>query len=246
MGLKYGQKRGPYATGRFATAVAVLGCTADIIERRAAVALVLAVMLLWASFPGTVGAADRASDHEKRGHRWITEVGWFAGYGSGAHIYEGHYDTLLLVAHIGSNVNRFIPALERHRGALSLFLEPQFNPVLRRSEYEFGLGIGVQYTYALTEWLSPYLLLATGPHYISIDTETQAKGFNFSNAAGIGFYIPLNKNAAVNCGYRLRHVSNADLKEPNGGIDNHVGLLGVSFFFSDRIRTGSASSIDVR
>ncbi len=192
--------------------------------------LLIGAVLLLATVPGTVKAGEILGSAQQAEHRWITEAGFITGYGRGS-IDEGGYKTLLLIAHIGADINRFIPALRHHRGVLSFFLEPQFNPVLTPSESEFGLGVGLQYAYPLTEWISPYFLVVTGPHYISVDTTTQAEGFNFSSAAGIGLYISLTKNIALNCGYRYRHISNADLKLPNGGINSHIGLLGVSFFF---------------
>jgi lipid A 3-O-deacylase len=192
--------------------------------------LMFGTVLLLAAVPGASSAADEKGDAKQAKQRWISEIGFISGYGNGS-IDEGNYKTLLLIAHLGADINRFIPALRHHRGTLSFFLEPQFNPVLKPSDIEFGLGIGFQYTYPLTESISPYLLLMTGPHYISVDTTTQAEGFNFSDAVGVGVYLSLTKNIALNCGYRYRHVSNADLKLPNGGINSHIGLLGISFFF---------------
>jgi lipid A 3-O-deacylase len=192
--------------------------------------LLIGAVLLLASIPGVTRAAEEIGDTHRANHRWISEAGFISGYGNGS-IDEGNYKTLMLIAHIGTDINRFIPALRHHKGILSFFLEPQFNPVLTPSESEFGLGIGFQYAYPLTESISPYFLLMTGPHYISADTTTQSEGFNFATAAGVGFYFSLAKNIALNCGYRYRHVSNAELRQPNGGINSHIGLLGVSFFF---------------
>ena len=64
-----------------------------------------------------------------------------------------------------------------------------------------------------------------------LNTTTQANGFAFSSAAGARFYLLLTRNIPLNCGHRYRHMSNADLKLSNGGINSHIGLLGVSFFF---------------
>lgn len=193
-------------------------------------ALLIGVALLLATFPGTVKAGEILGPAQQAERRWITEAGFISGYGRGS-VDEGSYKTLLMIAHFGADINRFIPALRNHRGVFSFFLEPQVNPALQQSDIEFGLGMGFQYTYPLTESISPYFLLLTGPHYISVNTTTQANGFNFSTAAGAGFYLLLTRNIALNCGYRYRHMSNADLKLPNGGINSHIGLLGVSFFF---------------
>jgi lipid A 3-O-deacylase len=192
-------------------------------------ALVIAAFMLLAAFPGAVPAEDRW-DANRANHRWISEAGFITGYGN-ASIDEGSYKTLLLIAHIGAGINRFIPALRDHRGALSFFLEPQINPALQQSDIEAGLGIGFQYAYPVTESIAPYVLVMTGPHYISVDTTAQAEGLNFASAAGVGFYLSLTPHIALNCGYRYRHISNANLKQPNGGINSHIGLLGLSFFF---------------
>ncbi len=193
-------------------------------------AAVVGAVLLLAAFSGAAPAAQGEDGAARANGRWISEAGFIGGYGT-APIDEGRYKTALLIAHIGMDVNRFLPGLRGHRGTLSLFLEPQFNPVLKPSAVEFGLGIGLQYAYPLTERISPYILLVTGPHYITVDTTTQADGFSFSNAIGVGFYLTLTKGVALNCGYRRRHVSNAELRQPNSGIDSDIGLLGVSFFF---------------
>jgi hypothetical protein len=50
-------------------------------------------------------------------------------------------------------------------------------------------------------------------------------------AVGAGFYLSLTRKVALNLGYRYRHISNADIKKPNDGIDSHIGLLGLSYFF---------------
>jgi hypothetical protein len=36
---------------------------------------------------------------------------------------------------------------------------------------------------------------------------------------------------AFSAEYRRRHVSNAGIKQPNGGIDSNVYLFGVSYYF---------------
>jgi opacity protein-like surface antigen len=111
-------------------------------------------------------------------------------------------------------------------------LEPQFNLVLKPAkETEFGLGIGLQYAYPVMDRISPYVLVVSGPHYISYDSITQAGGFNFSSAIGAGVYISLTREMALNLGYRYRHVSNGDLKKPNEGIDSHLAMVGLSLFF---------------
>jgi lipid A 3-O-deacylase len=193
--------------------------------------LVLSLVLFAAAIPGIAIAAEEKGDAIHVGGSWLTEAGFIIGYGD-ASLDESVYRTLLIIGHLAKDITNFIPALKDHRGTLTFFLEPQFNAILKPAgESEFGLGIGFQYAYPVTERISPYILVVTGPHYISIDSITQADGFNFSSAIGAGIYLSLTKNVALNLGYRHRHVSNADIKKPNEGIDSEIGLMGLSFFF---------------
>ena len=93
------------------------------------------------------------------------------------------------------------------------------------------MGIGLKYMYPVTDRISPYIMGSVGPHYISVQTEKQASGFIFADTIGAGIYYFLDRKSALNIGYRFRHVSNADLKSPNGGIDTQIGTIGYSVFF---------------
>jgi lipid A 3-O-deacylase len=83
----------------------------------------------------------------------------------------------------------------------------------------------------LTENISAYMMIAWGTHYIFAVTQKQANGFIFSDTRGAGFSFFLTKKSMVSVGYRWRHLSNADLKSPNRGINNHFGLIGYSILF---------------
>lgn len=158
------------------------------------------------------------------------EAGFITGYGGGG-MCDGSYEPLLLILHLGYTVKEYSFKSGR-TGRLSLFLEPQYNPVFRpRSEYEFGLGFGIKYMHSLTQRLDAYVLAAAGPHYISLQSNDQATGFIFSNTFSAGFYYFLKPNLAVDAGYRLRHISNAGTRRPNIGIDTHFGAIGISWFF---------------
>jgi lipid A 3-O-deacylase len=207
--------------------IAVVSAVAN---RLTQLALILTMMLFAAAIPCVAMAAEERGD----GHAaasWITEAGFIAGYGD-ASLDEGVYRTLLLMGHIAKDITHLSSTLKKHKGTLSFFLEPQFNFVLKPAgDVEFGLGIGLQYGYPITERISPYILVVSGPHFISVDSITQASGFNFSTAIGAGIYLSLTKNVALNTGYRHRHVSNADIRKPNEGIDSDIALLGLSYFF---------------
>jgi hypothetical protein len=194
-------------------------------------ALALILVLFLTVSPGAAMAAEAKGDGKGVGGSWFTEAGFIGGYGD-ASLDEGVYRTLLMMGHLAKDITHLIPVLKDHRGRFSFFLEPQFNYILKPAgEIEFGLGIGFQYAYPVTERISPYILVVSGPQVISIDSITQANGLNFSSAFGVGIYLSLTKDTALNLGYRHRHVSNAELNKPNEGIDSEIGLLGLSYFF---------------
>jgi lipid A 3-O-deacylase len=193
--------------------------------------LMLTMVLFLTVIPGATMAADEKGDGKRAGGPWLTEAGFISGYGD-ASLDEGVYRVVLLMGHFAKDITHFIPVLKDHRGRLSFFLEPQFNYVLKPAgDIEFGLGIGFQYAYPVWERISPYILVVSGPQDISVNSSTQANGLNFSSAIGVGVYFSLTKNMALNLGYRHRHVSNADTKKPNEGIDSELGILGLSYFF---------------
>jgi lipid A 3-O-deacylase len=180
----------------------------------------------------TIGVADEKSDKGERSKTpLISELGLISGYGKGS-VYEGSYQVIPFILHIGIDAKIFFSNLVGHKGTLAFIIEPQLNRVMEpEKDIEFGIGVGVQYFYPLTERFSPYIVGVAGPHYINLATETQARGFIFSCTVGTGSYFFLTKDIALNIGYRLRHMSNAYTRSPNYGIDNNFAIAGLSVFF---------------
>ena len=145
---------------------------------------------------------------------------------------EGDYNPILLIWHLGSDLKRYLAPLNEHKGTLSFILEPQVNPAFNpRTDIEFGVGVGLKYAYPVTEKISPYIMGTVGPHFFTLKNEDQATGFVFANTFGAGLYFYLDKKSAINLGYRYRHISNAGIKDPNGGINTQFGVIGYSIFF---------------
>jgi|AntRauTorckE5430_2_1112549.scaffolds.fasta_scaffold05439_2 hypothetical protein len=117
-------------------------------------------------------------------------------------------------------------------GPVSVYAEGQLvyadTPMAPGAAYEAGLNMGFRYQAQLTEhWLFG-AAIGSGPHYISLNTESQAPGFIFSDNFELGFsYLPPNKDWGINLRARFRHISNAGFKYPNLGLDNLFVILGV-------------------
>lgn len=163
----------------------------------------------------------------------ISEVAFYTGFGVGqdkGNIPEGTYRPLFFIGRVA------IDLIQKHtsnRFRYQLFLEPQFNKVLIGSlrnpvnnDFEYGLNIGFQHLFTISPRIVINTFISTGPHYISVDTRSQANGFIFSDNFGIGCYFFLYRDFAVNVGFRLRHMSNAQLKMPNSGINTYNFMIG--------------------
>jgi len=189
------------------------------------IAIALSALAVLATAPAAL-AADGKPSPVLHKDSFLTEIGFITGIGYST-VSEGDYLPVPLIVHLGADMKRWFPSLANNRGVLTAFLEPQFNPVFGYdTSIEAGAGIGLKYRYPLSDVLSVYGLLSTGFLFITGNTVDQASGFNFSHAVGVGMNIYIMPGAALDLGFRARHVSNAGLREPNCGIDAYFGTIG--------------------
>lgn len=93
---------------------------------------------------------------------------------------------------------------------------------------EFGVNIGFAFTrYFDAGTTGLYIMAGAGPHYVSGVPERQAPGFIFSDNVALGFTRLLSDRLALDLSAGFRHISNASLKRPNGGVNNLVVMGGV-------------------
>jgi hypothetical protein len=118
---------------------------------------------------------------------------------------------------------------------LAWYAEPQFNFVKGdytkkgSLDYEFGLNLGIRNYVKINEGFYFYQMLGSGPHYISAKVGRQASGFIFSDNLALGTFLRLNqKGLFLNFQYVQRHISNAGLKDPNGGVNSYNFVIGLS------------------
>lgn len=121
-------------------------------------------------------------------------------------------------------------------GPFSIYNEMQFtqafNPIKNLVDYEFGLNAGLKYHLGLTPTFEINASIASGPHFISVQTRRQADGFIFSDNVEVGFsYFMPTARTTINAKARFRHISNAGLQSPNGGIDNLFVVIGLGSTF---------------
>ena len=121
--------------------------------------------------------------------------------------------------------------------AVDLVIQPQINTASfaeqsnshsRRHNWEVGVGLGllVRSNMKKRNW-SPYLLASIGPHFISSSLARQSKGFIFSDNVWIGFKWNVNYSLCMDVRLGFRHLSNAGIKQPNGGINSLQSGIGI-------------------
>jgi len=125
--------------------------------------------------------------------------------------------------------------IPKKKNFLAWYAEPQFNLVKADStrkgsiDYEFGLNLGIRNYVKINSGFYFYQMLGSGPHYISAKVKRQASGFIFSDNLALGALLRLNsKSLFLSIQYVQRHISNAGLKDPNGGVNSCNFMIGLS------------------
>ena len=98
----------------------------------------------------------------------------------------------------------------------------------------FDLGLTpvfrMQRDATLSSGVSPYAEVGIGPHLISetrLGKQQYSTAFQFGSL--IGFGLGFGDKGQYELSYRFQHISNADIKTPNNGINLHILRLGYSF-----------------
>jgi len=127
--------------------------------------------------------------------------------------------------------------LKWEKWGLELLVQPQYDLTKFRhvdkiadeiNGYEFGVNAGVLIRRMLIEE-ALYLngLISSGPHYVSGTPQRQADRFIFSDKFLIGLNVKLLENIYFYFRSGFRHISNAGLNHPNGGVNDLVLSVGV-------------------
>ncbi len=127
----------------------------------------------------------------------------------------------------------FANLMKGRKDDLFIYLEPQLVWVLfspeRDHEIEFGANLGLEYRLNLSDKTALIGAIGSGPHYITAETPKQAKGFIFSDNFTFGLKQTLgNSGTDLHLRTRFRHISNANLKKPNQGIDSWFLIVGAT------------------
>jgi lipid A 3-O-deacylase len=168
--------------------------------------------------------------------RWKQAMSLSTGYGWGHEFFGSERDALDVQS---------IPVLPRwsmgvtdvlgtgtfYRGALDVAVEGLF--LVNRQPREgsaAGGALGLRYNFLRRARLVPYLGAGAGMLALDFDLQTQRDGFNFALFAETGVSAFITDRFAITGGYRFQHISNANTRAPNLGVDTSFGVIGLTMF----------------
>jgi len=93
---------------------------------------------------------------------------------------------------------------------------------------EYVLNLGFLARYHVFNNFSTYILGSVGPMYSDTDTERMNAGFAFSDIIALGLSYQIN-TFFLDFRYSMRHVSNANLSEPNNGYNSMNFEFGLTY-----------------
>ena len=114
-----------------------------------------------------------------------------------------------------------------------LYLEPQWVVAAYKPkdkyDLEFGANLGLKYEFNFGKTTLLTAAIGSGPHIITVETSHQTRGFIFSDNMELGIR-QLFKNSPweLHLKWRYRHISNANIKKPNKGIDTYMVMLTIA------------------
>lgn len=165
--------------------------------------------------------------------QWLQEFGVFSGYLKGSLKRQKDLNAVPVGLRFGFDLKPFTKKFGfEPKGMLELIYEPFISAITEPdSNMEMGLPVFFRYSYPLTSKIYPFVEVGTGPYYMTLHTYEQSTQFNFVSQGGAGISYFFKENVAINVEYRKRHVSNASIKSPNGGLEADIYLLGMSYYF---------------
>ena len=94
---------------------------------------------------------------------------------------------------------------------------------------EYIMNCGVILRTSITENLNIYGLASIGPGYFDKGSERMAKGIGFSDNLALGLNYNFLKELVLDLRLGFRHVSNAEIKQPNEGYDAIEFNIGLAY-----------------
>lgn len=94
-----------------------------------------------------------------------------------------------------------------------------------------GLAALGRWVFATSAVVRPYIEAGVGVLGGEANFRQTNCDVNFILEGGVGALVFVSPRAAFSAGYRIHHVSNGDACSNNLGLNSHVFILGISYFF---------------
>jgi len=165
-------------------------------------------------------------------HKW----GFDLGYGTQGGLDVNYYYEVYQLQY-----QYYFRLLGKEIWSLEFLAQPQFNISRYRENadnpeilkgHEYGLNGGFLFRLLfLDNKISPYTFISAGPHHVSGVPDRQSPGFIFSDNFFTGLQLGLSNAFYLDLRFGFRHISNAGLQNPNGGVNNWIGNVGFLTIF---------------
>lgn len=191
------------------------------------------LFLLWLSFYPAKDASGQQRFVEVRGdHR----AGFIAGIGGQSLLdVRYRYLTTTIAGEYQYNLLKGGPwgvhGMVQPHVVFTRFNINDGEPVDQRG-LEFGVNLGLILERHLRSGGGAlYAGVSSGPHFLLKDTHRQGSGPIFSSALFFGYAHRISQHMVVDIRPGYRHISNAGIYIPNGGINNSTLSVGLSYHF---------------
>lgn len=197
--------------------------------------LIAAALLLWGFLPPPAAAGEEESavvSHKETALR--KTFGFNAGAGFGSRIFGGQikHDFSFLNLEYGRIVGSPSGEDRWWEGRWLIMAEATLGRELHPGDsWVVSLAPVVRYLFGYPATVVPFVELGLGLTWTDIREPDLGGDFQFNSQGGAGVYLFDRPQLAYTLQYRFVHYSNAGIRRPNGGVNIHAVLIGVSYFF---------------
>jgi len=135
-------------------------------------------------------------------------------------------------ASVGLGITDPLAAGAWYGGNVDLLLEGSY---LFASQPAQGSGGGgsllLRWNWLAGQRVVPFATLGAGIVGLDFDLTAQRDGFNFLLQGGLGTHVFVSEQRALTAEWRYQHMSNANLRLPNKGVDASAFFVGATFFY---------------
>jgi len=166
--------------------------------------------------------------------KFLQGVEFLTGFGRGELIFKQDYHVVPFIIDFDFNIKSLTKYIGFNPPNLVQFQIEPFLSLTTKPETNMEVGTSFLLKLGLVPegWkFQPYLKGGVGMIYMTQHTLEQSTQFNFIPNGGGGLHYFFKKDTALTIEYRFRHLSNSSIKQPNGGIDTHLGLFGITHLF---------------